>query len=255
MEPLVPTTAQSALTELGDELDRIAGAVAAGNHDLRALGFWPVVGRIKRDQLAIARYADQVALIDTHVFRTAVRTRVRPWVGVAALLILSVGGVAAVVVAGIWTGLWAGLALVGAGVAWSIGWHLPAHAFAGWLAGIGFTDAFLGGPPPPRPGLKTDYATYLRAEPALRVWFHASGAIATKLAPFVALCFWPSTDAPAWSAWALVALGVLQIVTDILFSTKSGDWKRFLRERQVRRDMQRSLGRIQPAAPTVARSG
>jgi len=63
VEPLRPTDAQSTLAELGDELDRIAGAVAAGNHDLRALGFWRVVGRIKRDQLAIVRYADEVARI------------------------------------------------------------------------------------------------------------------------------------------------------------------------------------------------
>ena len=90
MEPLRPTPAQSALGELGDELDRIAGAVAAGNRDLRGLGFWRVVGRIKRDQLAIARYADEVARIDTHVFRSAVRTRVRPWIGITALLLLSV---------------------------------------------------------------------------------------------------------------------------------------------------------------------
>lgn len=244
MEPLRPTAAQSALEELGDELDRIAGAVAAGNHDLRALGFWRVVGRIKRDQLGIVRYADEVARIDTHVFRTAVRTRVRPWIGVAVLLILSVGGVAAVVMAGTWTGVWAGLALVGAGVAWSIGWHLPAHAFAGWLAGIRFTDVFLGGPPPPRPGLKTDYGTYLRAEPALRVWFHASGAIATKLAPFLALALWPITNAPAWAAWALLGLGLLQIATDVVFSRRSGDWKKVARERRVATDRRRALARF-----------
>ena len=244
MEPLRPTNAQSALAELGDELDRIAGAVAAGNHDLRALGFWRVVGRIKRDQLGIVRYADEVARIDTHVFRTAVRTRVRPWIGVAALLILSMGGVAAVVMAGTWTGVWAGLALVGAGVVWSIGWHLPAHAFAGWLAGIRFTDVFLGGPPPPRPGLKTDYGTYLRAEPALRVWFHASGAIATKLAPFVALALWPATNAPGWAAWVLLGLGILQIATDVAFSRTSSDWKKVARERAVARDIRERWNRF-----------
>jgi hypothetical protein len=243
VEPLRPTPAQSALEALGDELDRIAGAVAAGNHDLRTLGFWRVVASIKRDQVAIDRYADAVARIDTHVFRTAVRTRVRPWIGVVALLLLSAGGVAAVVAANVWAGFWAGAAIVAAGVAWSIGCHLPAHAFAGWLAGIRFTDVFLGGPPPPRPGLKTDYGTYLRAEPSMRAVFHASGAVATKLAPFVALALWPGTNAPAWAAWVLLALGILQIATDVAFSRKSSDWKKVARERAVARDVRDRFSR------------
>ncbi len=38
---------------------------------------------------------------------------------------------------------------------------------------------------------------------------HASGAIATKLAPFLALAFWPGSGAPWWSAAALIAIGVI----------------------------------------------
>jgi hypothetical protein len=244
VEPLRPTAEQSALTELGDDLDRIGAAVAAGNRDLRQLGFWRVVGRIKRDQVAIGLYAEAVGRIDTRVFRAGVRTRVRPWIGVAAMLLVAAGGVAAAVLAGVWTGFWAGLSLVGAGVAWSVGWHLPAHAFAGWLAGISFTDAFLGGPSPPRPGLKTDYATYLRAEPSMRALFHASGAIATKLAPFVALALWPATNAPGWAAWVLLGLGAVQIGTDIAFSRRSSDWKKVARERAVARDIRDRWRRV-----------
>ena len=44
------------------------------------------------------------------------------------------------------------------------------------MVGIRWTDYFLGGPPPPRPGLKSDYGTYLRADPDSRAWMHASGA-------------------------------------------------------------------------------
>ena len=73
---------------------------------------------------------------------------------------------------------------------------------------------------------------------------HASGAIATKLAPFLALAFFPGSEAPWWSAAALVALGVFQIVTDVLFSVRSGDWKRFRRERDVAR------AGLTPAGPT-----
>jgi hypothetical protein len=66
---------------------------------------------------------------------------------------------------------------------------------------------------------------------------HASGALATKAAPFVALAFWWATDAPAWAAWACAALGVFEIVTDVVFSTKSSDWKKVARERRVARTL------------------
>jgi hypothetical protein len=244
VEALRPTPQQSSRAELGRELDRIEAAVAAGNTDLAALGFWKVVRAIKLDRVATLELAEQAGRIDTAAFRARVRTRVQPWVGVVGMLTLSALGFLGIWLADVWTGVWAGLAILGTGVAWSVGWHLPAHAFVGWLAGIRYTDAFLGGPPPPRPGIKTDYGTYLRAEPSMRAWFHASGAIATKIAPFAALAFWPSTDAPAWSAWALVAIGVLQIVTDVTLSTKSSDWKKFRRERQVARDQQAALSRI-----------
>ena len=244
MEPLRPTPDQAVLTEIGRDLDRIEAAVGAGNTDLRTLGFWKVIGVIKRDRVAIGRHAAQAGRIDMRAFRAGVRTRVRPWIGVVSMLGLSLLGVVGVVLAADWTGAWAGLALVGAGIAWAIGWHLPAHAFVGWLAGIRFTDAFLGGPRPPRPGIKTDYATYLGAEASMRAWFHASGAIATKLAPFVALAWWPVTNAPAWAAGALLVIGVFQIVTDVTLSTKSSDWKKFRRERKVARDQQAMLSRI-----------
>lgn len=244
MEPLRPTPAQAGLEEIGRDLDRIEAAVAAGDADLRALGLWPIVGRIKRDQAAVVRFAEQVGRIDTAAFRRAVRTRVRPWIGVAAMALVAAAGAVGVILASRWTGTWAGLALVAAGGAWSLGFHLPAHAFVGWLGGIRFTDAYLGPPPPPRPGIKTDYASYLRAEPSMRVWFHASGAIATKLAPFLALALWPITNAPAWAAWALLGLGLLQITTDVAFSRRSGDWKKVARERRVVADRRRALARF-----------
>jgi hypothetical protein len=64
---------------------------------------------------------------------------------------------------------------------------------------------------------------------------HASGAIATKLAPFLALVFWPGSGARWWSAVALIAIGLLQIGTDLAFSVKSSDWKKFRRERAIAR--------------------
>jgi hypothetical protein len=243
VEPLRPTPDQAAVSEIGRELDRIEAAVAAGDTDLGRLGFWRVIHRIKRDPVAVLRFADQAGRIDTAAFRARVRTRVRPSIGITVLVLGIAFGVVAVVASSMWTGTRAGVALLVAAGAWAVGVHVPTHAFFGWLAGIRYTDAYLGPPPPPRPGLKTDYATYLRAEPALRVWFHASGAIVTKLAPIVALVLWPVTNAPAWAAWALLGLALLQIATDVVFSRRSGDWKKVARERRVVRDREARLRR------------
>jgi hypothetical protein len=66
---------------------------------------------------------------------------------------------------------------------------------------------------------------------------HASGALATKVAPFLPLFFWSAAEAPVWSAIVLLAIGAGQIVTDVLFSVRSGDWKKVLRERAVAREL------------------
>jgi hypothetical protein len=132
----------------------------------------------------------------------------------------------------------AGLALVVAGGSWAVSFHCLAHWLVGRLVGIRFTDYFIGGPPPPRPGLKTDYATYLRVPPRRRALMHASGAVATKVAPFVPLFFWSAADAPVWSALVLLAVGGLQIVTDVVFSVRSSDWKKVRRERAVARELE-----------------
>jgi hypothetical protein len=69
---------------------------------------------------------------------------------------------------------------------------------------------------------------------------HASGAVATKLAPFIALAFAPVADAPGWAVVILLGFGIFQIGTDILFSTKASDWKKVRRELAVAKARRRS---------------
>jgi hypothetical protein len=215
---------------------RIEAALEAGNTDLRALGFWRLLERVKTEPTLALHWADVAGRIDRKAFESRVRLRVPVWVGNLVLLLGTIaGGVAVWLATRTTSELVAGLALVFAGGVWSVTVHDLAHWLAGRTVGIGFTAYFLSGPFPPRPGLKTDYRTYLRAQPAARAWMHASGAIATKLAPFAALAFWPSTVAPDWAAWTLIALGVLQIATDIVFSVRRSDWKRVRRELRVAR--------------------
>jgi hypothetical protein len=228
--------------EIGADLDRIEAAVAAGNTDLRALGLWAIVSTVKLDRALVDEHAAQIGRIDTAAFRSRVRLRVPVWVGNALLSAGTVTGALAVVAAYLWQSpLWKGLALVAAGLIWSLCVHSPTHWLVGVLVGIGWTDYFLGGPAPPRPSLKSDYGTYLRADPDSRAWMHASGAIATKLAPFVSLAFWPVSGAPWWAAAALAAYGVLQIVIDVMFSIRSSDWKKFRREKGVARRRRAAL--------------
>jgi len=215
---------------------RIEAALGAGDTDLRGLGFWRLLERVKAEPMLALHWAEVAGRIDRKAFESRVRLRVPVWAGNLLLLLGSVAGVIAVWLATrTTTELLAGLALVFAGGVWSVTLHDLAHWLVGRMVGIGFASYYLSGPFPPRPGLKTAYETYLRAGPFARVWMHASGAIATKLAPFAALAFWPSTVAPVWAAWALIALGVLQVATDILFSVRRSDWKRVRRELRVAR--------------------
>jgi hypothetical protein len=128
----------------------------------------------------------------------------------------------------------AGLALVFAALDWSAAPHSLAHWLVGRMAGIDFTCYFLR-PMPPFPGIKIDYRSYLLASPEGRAWMHASGAIASKLGPLVALAFWPASSAPAWAAWAIVAYALSIIATDVFISTRRSDWKRVRRELRVAR--------------------
>jgi hypothetical protein len=222
--------------DLAEAFGRVEAALDRGETDLRALGFWRLVGEVKTDPALSGRWAGTIGRIDRSAFEARVRWRFPVWLGNAVLLSGTLAGALAVGVA-LRTGspVVAGLALLVAGGVWSVSWHDAAHWIVGRLVGIRFTSYFVAGPFPPRPGLKTDYATYLRTEPVARAWMHASGAIATKLAPFAALAFWPAAEASWWAAAGLLVLGVGQILTDVAFSVRSSDWKKVRRELRVAR--------------------
>jgi hypothetical protein len=237
-----------------EEFARIEAEVDRGNGDLAALGFWRLVGRVKLEARLAEHWADQVGRIDRKAFERRVRTRMPVWVGIPVLLAAAAVWAAVVPIAlavarddpgSTVAGL---LAVVPAG-GLSVTLHDPAHWVVGRLAGIRFTHTFVGGPLRVTPGLKIDYASYLRASPGDRAWMHASGAIASKVAPFAvfAAVYLPHRAAgydllPAWSLWAILAVGILQIVTDIVFSTRRSDWKKVRRERRAARAQRAGRG-------------
>jgi hypothetical protein len=78
--------------------------------------------------------------------------------------------------------------------------------------------------------VKLDYASYLRAPAFSRAWMHASGAIVTKIMPFAFIGAAVAAGVPDWVTWALVVIGLVSIGTDVLWSTKASDWKKYRRE-------------------------
>jgi hypothetical protein len=219
-----------------DAFQRIEAAVDEGETQLGGLGFWRLLAEIKAEPALSEHWADVVGRIDRKAFERGVRPRFPIWFGNALLVGGTALGAGAIRVAVTTRNeTVAGVALVASAGILSVSLHDLAHWAVGRLAGIRFTWYFFGGPFPPRPGIKTDYATYLRTPPQERALMHASGAVASKIAPFVSLAFWPASEAPAWAAWVIVAIGAVQILTDILFSTRSSDWKKVRRERNVAR--------------------
>lgn len=217
---------------------RLAADRRAG---LKETGFWRAVGAVKRRPDLIARYATQIADLDRRAFLAATPIALPAAFGEALLIIGAIVGVVLVAAAvarapdnpGGIVFLLGAAALVGAT-------HGLAHVAVGGLAGIRFTHWYSRVPKQPQPGFKIDYASYLRASPSARAWMHAAGAIVTKLVPFVLVPIALAARLPWWVAAILLAVGVVQLVTDALFSVRFGDWKKFRRERRLARDLVRS---------------
>lgn len=204
-----------------------------GTPDLRALGFWRVVAAVKRRGDLIPRYASRISAIDRQTFRRRVRLAFPVTVGVVALDAALFGGLLLLAIAIGVPHPWRELLVLAATGALDVATHGLAHLAVGTFAGIGFTDWFLSLPKPP--GFKVDYASYLRAPARQRAWMHAAGAIATKLTPFLIIPYAMAIDTDTWAVLAILALGIIQIVTDLLYSVRASDWKKFRREMRLAR--------------------
>jgi hypothetical protein len=235
------------MEEYQEAFARIERQVRAGNTDLSGLGFWGLVRKVKLEPALARHWAGDVGRIDRMAFESRVRPRFPVWFGNAVLLLGT-----ALSIALAWLGLelarddpssfLSGALILAAGGGLSAAVHDLAHWLVGRLAGMRFVAYFLDGPLRIQPGLKVDYSFYLRVTAGRRAAMHAAGAVASKLAPF-ALFAWAyvvhrragSELLPEWSLWGLLGLGVLQIVTDILWSTKRSDWRKVRRERAIAR--------------------
>lgn len=213
------------------------GALGSGGRpDLRALGFWRAVAAVKRRPDWTDRFATRIADVDRRAFLARVPLVLPLPVGIALLTLGTAVGVALLAVAFRLEPTLAGVAvLLGTGAL--IGaTHDLTHLVLGRVVGIRFTHWYSELPKRPQPGVKIDYASYLRAPARSRAVMHASGAIVTKLVPFLGALLAFAAGAPWWTAAILVVIGIATLATDVLFSVRSGDWKKFRREMRIARE-------------------
>ena len=223
-------------TAVADALAACERELHAGRTpDLRALGFWRAVAAVKRHHELVDRYATRIATIDRAVFRRRVRLAFPVALGVIVLDLGLFGGLLLLGIATLVAHPWREIVVLVAAGALDVTTHGLAHLAVGTFVGIDFTDWFVDLPKRPQPGFKIDYASYLRASPRQRAWMHAAGAIATKLTPFLVIPYALAIGTETWAVLALLALGVVQILTDVLYSVRASDWKKFRREMRLAR--------------------
>ncbi len=207
-----------------------AEAQVAAGHGLAGTGFWAAVATVKMDGELVDRYADRIAAIDQDAFAQWALLTLPKVVGTSLALL----------------GTGAGLVLVGASYsldglvavasfylgfgALLVSTHALAHLIVGQILGIQFTRWFVASLARPQPGVKIDYATYLRAPASRRAWMHASGALVTKIIPFALIGGAVAAGLPTWAVLGLVVIGTAMIITDVLWSTTSSDWMKYRRE-------------------------
>jgi hypothetical protein len=222
------------------EIERVLAACEREPDAIRPLGFWRAVGAVKRDPALVARYAERIGRIDRAAFEHAVPLRVP--IGIGLLMHVASIGLGVVLCAlalapegssPITTSPLREIVYVGASQGLIGVGHTLTHWIVGSLVGIRFTHAYSAPPRRPQPGIKIDYASYLRTPARARAWMHASGAIVSKLLPFAALAVGAQARLASWSLWVLLAIGLASIVIDLTLSTRASDWKRFRREMRI----------------------
>ncbi len=215
--------------EIERRLDRAEKAVKEGS-GLSGTGFWSAVGAVKRDASLVDTYRTRIADIDRAAFEGWALFTVPVVIGTAVMVVGTLVGLAFVWAAYGASDLWAGLFLLaGTGIT-LVTTHGLAHLVVGRAFGMRFTHWFVGTISRPQPGVKVDYATYLATPARARAWRHAAGALVPKAIPFLALGPALVIGVQGWVTVLLVVIGVVVIVTDVLWSTKASDWKKFRRE-------------------------
>ncbi len=188
--------------------------------------FWKLVDEIKKGKFK--EHIDFVGRIDEKVYRKRTRIKVGISYGNSILLVLLIISIFLLTRGGY-------LFLLGAlCIPWIV--HPLAHYIVGKAYGIDFLFYFPNGPAKIEPTLKIDYATYLRASARKRAYMHASGVIATLSSAFLMVILSFLSKQNALIKFVLIAYFLILLITDLAFSPKFGDLKRYKREMRYVRD-------------------
>lgn len=215
--------------EVRAAIERAAVATDRGE-GLGGTGFWKAVGEVKRIPHLINELGDRIAEVDRKAFEDWALLAVPEPVGSVLASAAAVVGLGAVGASyyldspGNWLVFGAGAVALFAST------HGLGHVAVGSAAGMRFTHWFVGSVARPQPGVKVDYATYLRTPARKRAWMHAAGALVTKVLPFALIPAAVAADLPDWVPWGLGAVGLAQIAADAVWSVKKSDWKKVRRE-------------------------
>jgi hypothetical protein len=217
-------------SRIDERLAAAEDALGAGR-GLKGTGFWGVVADVKRDPALAERYGERIASIDRTAFENWALFTVPVVPGTVLMILGTVVSLALVALSYAVTGQLAKVVVfyIGLGIV-LVTTHGLGHLAVGRGFGMRFTHWFIGEITQPQPGVKVDYASYLRTPARRRAWMHAAGALTTKAIPFLLIGAAIAADLPVWAVWGLPVIGLATIVTDVLWSTDKSDWKKFKRE-------------------------
>jgi hypothetical protein len=216
---------------IDDVLAKVEAILETGAEaDLAGSGFWKAVTAVKRNPALVEEYAARIASIDRAAFERWALIKMPVAIGTALASLATAVGLGLIAWAYRLTGTAQGVVLLaGIGVVLTAT-HGLGHLAVGTSLGIRFTHWFVAGVRRPQPGVKVDYRSYLQAPARNRAWMHAAGALVSKTVPFMGLGAGWAMRTPGWTMAVLGGFSLLQIVTDIVWSTKASDWKKFRRE-------------------------
>ncbi|HEU4894488.1 MAG TPA: hypothetical protein VFT85_01520, partial [Acidimicrobiia bacterium] len=152
-----------------ESLARAEQALETGS-GLSGTGFWRSVTTVKRNPELADRYADRIAMIDEQAHRQWALLIIPLWLGTLLAWAAFLVGLALVWWAYELSGTEALVAFfAGTGVLLA-STHGLGHLVVGRLLGMRFSYWFVGEVTRPQPGVKIDYAVYLRTPPRRRAW-------------------------------------------------------------------------------------
>jgi hypothetical protein len=207
---------------------------ADANASLSGTGFWRVVAAVKTDEQLVESFGERIARIDREAFERWALLKIPLVVGTGIAIAGTTVGLILVALAYSAAEPLNGIFILGGMGTLFVTLHSLAHLIVGRLAGIRFTHWFIGSIGRPQPGVKIDYESYLATPATARAWMHAAGAITTKIVPFALVPAGLIAGVPAWAVYGMVGFGIFGLITDLLWSGKHGDWKRFKREWALR---------------------